>query len=222
MLSYQPGGLTEKAVILHAPDSPEEAQGLTQAVMGLRRWLRWHRRAGDVGVVRPDATIQVKGLGRLMRKVLKDNDLAFRIQLAKSSLQIDTTPTETTVMTFAHHLLAEVEQIAHQDRRKREEQTSPSEPKVKRMEESTGAGKGFENRPGGVGTRRDEDGAKSPCKFFTTENGCKKGKGCKWPHVGDEKRRCFLAPRPRPSRRRRSPLGIRRARGQARIRARSR
>ena len=52
MLSYQPGGLTEKAAILHALDSPEEAQGLTQAVMGLRRWLRWHRRAGDVGVVR--------------------------------------------------------------------------------------------------------------------------------------------------------------------------
>ena len=60
MLSYQPGGLTEKAAILHALDSPEEAQNLTQAVMGLRRWLRWHRRAGEVGVVRPDATIQVK------------------------------------------------------------------------------------------------------------------------------------------------------------------
>ena len=57
MLSYQPGGLTEKAAILHALDSPEEAQGMTQAVMGLRRWLRWHRRAGEVGVVRPDATI---------------------------------------------------------------------------------------------------------------------------------------------------------------------
>ena len=41
MLSYQPGGLTEKSAILHALGSPEEAQGLTAAVMGLRRWLRW-------------------------------------------------------------------------------------------------------------------------------------------------------------------------------------
>lgn len=49
---------------------------------------------------------------------LRDNsDLAFRIQLLKSSLQIDTTPTEATVMTYAHHLLAEVEQVARQDRR---------------------------------------------------------------------------------------------------------
>ena len=102
MTSYQPGGLSEKAAILSALDAPEEAQGMAQAV-------------------RPDATIQVKGLGRLMRKVLKDNtDLAFRIQLAKSTLAIDTTPTEATVMTYANHLPAEVEQVAHQDKKRSE------------------------------------------------------------------------------------------------------
>ena len=107
MLSYQPGCLSEKSAILTALDSPEEAQTLPRAVMGLRKWLRWHRRAGEVGVTRPDATIQVKGLGRLMREVVKENaDLAFRIQLAKSSLQIDTTPTEQTVTTYANHLLS--------------------------------------------------------------------------------------------------------------------
>ena len=69
MLSYQLGGLSEKAAIL---DSPEEAQGLQQAVAGLK-WLRCHHCAGEVGVVRPDAILQAKGLGHLMRKVLKDN-----------------------------------------------------------------------------------------------------------------------------------------------------
>ena len=58
MLSYQPGGLSEKAAILTALDSPEEAQNLQSAVSGLRKWLRWHRRAGEVGVTRPDPTIQ--------------------------------------------------------------------------------------------------------------------------------------------------------------------
>ena len=71
MISYQRGGLSEKWAILTALDSPEEASTLSQAVLGLRKWLRWHRRAGEVGVVRP-ATIQVKGLGRLMGRVLKD------------------------------------------------------------------------------------------------------------------------------------------------------
>ena len=102
MTSYQPGGLSEKAAILSALDSPKKAQTLAQAVTGLRRWLRWHRRAGEVNVVRP-ATIQV----------LRDHqDLAFRIQLAKTTMAIDTTPTEVTVMTYANHLLAEVEQVA--------------------------------------------------------------------------------------------------------------
>ena len=96
MTCYQPGGLSEKGAILSALDSPEEAAGLAQAVTGLRRWLRWHRRAGEIGVVRPDSTILVKGLGQLTKRVLRDNpDLAFRIQLAKSSLQIDTAHAKT-------------------------------------------------------------------------------------------------------------------------------
>eukprot|EP00435_Cladocopium_sp_Y103_P057763 s1049_g20.t1 len=130
-------------------ESPEEAQGLQQAVGGLRRWLRWHRRAGEVGVVRPAATLQMKGLGRLMKKILRDNaDLAFRIQLAKSSLQIDTTPTEASVMTVANHLLAEVEQIAHQDRKKKEEKPAAGEVKLKKLEDGGGSGGKGEGKAG--------------------------------------------------------------------------
>ena len=187
MTSYQPGGLSEKAAILSALDSPEEAQTLAQAVVGLRRWLRWHRRAGEVNVVRPDATIQVKGLGRLMKKVLRDHpDLGFRIQLAKTTLAIDTTPTETTVMTYANHLLAEVEQVAHQDKR-RVEKTPPNpppDPKMKKFEERTGEGKG--GSKGG-----DQKGGGVTCRFFLTEAGCRKGKGCSYQHQLDDQRRCW-------------------------------
>ena len=186
MTSYQPGGLSEKAAILSALDSPEEAQTLAQAVTGLRRWLRWHRRAGEVNVVRPDSTIQVKGLGRLMKKVLRDHpDLAFRIQLAKTTLAIDTTPTETTVMTYANHLLAEVEQVAHQDKKKAEK-TQPSaslDPKVKKFEERPGESKG--------GSKGGEKGGGAPCRFFLTEAGCKKGKGCSYQHQLDDQKRCW-------------------------------
>ena len=62
MLCYQPGGLSDKSAILTAVDSPEKEQSLSQAVGGLRKWLRWHGRAGEVGVVRPDATLQANGL----------------------------------------------------------------------------------------------------------------------------------------------------------------
>ena len=162
MLSYQPGGLSEKAAILGALDSPEEAQSLTAAVSGLRKWLRWHRRAGEVGVTRPDPTIQARGLSKLMRKVLRDNaDLGFRISLAKSSLQVDATPTESSVMKFAHHLLAETEQIAHQDRKKRVETPSSGDPKVKRFEEQ-GQGKG----EGKHGSKGGEKGGTSTMQIL--------------------------------------------------------
>ena len=189
MLSYQPGGLSEKAAILGALDNPDEAQSLSAAVSGLRKWLRWHRRAGEVGVTRPDPTIQMRGLSKLMRKVLRDNtDLGFRISLAKSSLQVDTTPTESSVMKFAHHLLAETEQVAHQDRKKRNEGPLALEPKAKRFEDQ-GLGKG----EGKSGVKGGEKGGASttPCKFFLSEEGCKKGKLCGWLHQGDDKRRCW-------------------------------
>ena len=189
MLSYQPGGLSEKSAILAALDSPEEAQSLAAAVIGLRKWLRWHRRAGEVGVTRPDATIQARGLSKLMRKVLRDNqDLGFRISLAKSSLHVDTTPTESSVMTFAHHLLAETEQIAHQDRKKKTDQGNVMDAKAKRMEEQ-GYGKG-DGKSGGKGGEKGGVG-NTPCKFYLSEEGCKKGKLCGWLHQGDEKRRCW-------------------------------
>ena len=188
MTCYQPGGLSEKGAILSALDSPEEAAGLSQAVTGLRRWLRWHRRAGEIGVVRPDSTILVKGLGRLTKRVLRDNpDLALRIQLAKSSLQIDTAPCEDSVMTFAHHLLAEFEQVAHQDRRKREDAKNAQEAKAKRIEENGSGGKGAEGKGG-----KGEKTSTPPCKFFLSDGGCKKGKSCSWSHVTDEKRRCWI------------------------------
>ena len=188
MLCYQPGGLSEKGAILSALDSPEEAQTLAGAVTGLRRWLRWHRRAGEVGVTRPDATLQIKGLGRLMKRVLKDNpDLAFRIQLSRSSLQVDTAPTEGSVMTFANHLLAEVEQIAHQDKRKKEDVKSGTDTKLKRLEESSGSSKGEGKSWKGGGSQ-----SSTPCKFFQSDEGCKKGKQCTWSHVLEgDKRRCW-------------------------------
>ena len=193
MIAYQPGGLSEKAAILGALDAPDEAQTLGQAVLGLRRWLRWHRRAGDIGVVRPDATIQVRGLQKLVRKILKDHgDLAFRIQLAKSSLLIDTVPTSDSVLRYANHLLAEIEQVAHQDKKKKEALPS-ADPKIKRFEEK-GSGKGGDwkrEEKGGWSGGSPEKSSVPNCKFFLTEQGCKKGKSCAFQHTLDDQKRCW-------------------------------
>ncbi len=110
MLLYQPGGLAEKELILRQLETPQECSSLSEAVQGLRRWSRWRRRASDLGVQEPDPFLLLKGLNRLTRKPLEQHrDLSFRISLARSTLQVDSTPTSRSVTSFALHLIAEFE-----------------------------------------------------------------------------------------------------------------
>ena len=110
MTQYQPGGLAEKSAILAALESPQEAQSIAGGVTTLRRWLRWKRRAEELGVSIPDATILVKGLGKLMKKLSATYaDLNFRLQLTRNQLMVDTVPSQDSVTKYSLHLLAELE-----------------------------------------------------------------------------------------------------------------
>ena len=87
---YQPGGLGEKEIILRNLESPPEAATLREAVLHLRRWMRWRLPAKDIGVAAPDPSVLVRGLNRLVKKVLEVNGgLRFRISLARSTLMLD-------------------------------------------------------------------------------------------------------------------------------------
>lgn len=184
MVAYQPGGLAEKGIVLRALEQPEEAQSLPHALTLLRRWIRWKRRAQDVGVILPDPSILVRGLNRMMKKVLEGNkELNFRISLAKTTLMVESIPREETVQQLAEHLVAEVEQIAHLDPKTKPE----PKPIAKRLEESQGKPQNQFQRPEMKGEGRKEE----VCKFFTTDQGCRKGKGCKWAHVMDDQKRCW-------------------------------
>ena len=66
MVNYQPGGAHEKAAVLLALEAPTEAQAVGDAISGLRRWLRWKRRAVDINVSLPDPMVLLKGLDRLV------------------------------------------------------------------------------------------------------------------------------------------------------------
>ena len=103
---YQPGGLGEKETILWNLESPPEASSLQEAVLQLRRWMRWRLRAKDIGVAEPDPSVLVSGLNRLVKKVLETNsELRFRISLARSTLMLDSALTPQTVERFGTLLL---------------------------------------------------------------------------------------------------------------------
>ena len=116
LVTDQPGGLAEKELILRSLEAPPESTSLSEAVQGLRRWSRWRRRAADLHISEPDPFLLLKGLNRIIRKPLEANhDLSFRISLARSTLQVDSTPTSSSVTSFALHLAAEFEQVVHQE-----------------------------------------------------------------------------------------------------------
>ena len=201
MTVYQPGGLHEKQVILQQLENPGEASSAATGVSSLRRWLRWLRRAEDVGLSLPDASILLRGLTRLMKKLLSGNpEMSFRSSLIRSTLQLDTIPNHGTVRTYSEHLLSELEQMVHIEKKGRQAAgttTSPggAQPPVAKQMESNGhtGGHGGYQRP----TPPNPGGARGteevrPCKFYLTDQGCRKGKNCKWSHeLKDDKRRCF-------------------------------
>lgn len=145
-----PGGLQEKQVILRQLEDPEAGNALA-GVTSLRKWLRRLRRAEDVGLSLPDASILLRGLTRFMKKLASNPEMGFRSSLIRNTLQLGTIPNHGTVRTHSEHLLSELEQMVHVEKKKN----------------------------------------KRPCKFFLTDQGCRKGKGCKWSHELKDDKRCY-------------------------------
>lgn len=182
MVQYQPGGLSEKGIILKNLESPAEASTLTSALTSLRRWLRWKRRAEQLGVAMPDPSVLVKGLNKITRKVLESHkELSFRVSLVKMNLLVESVPRPESVHQLAEH------QIVYLDLKpaKKEE----PKPLAKRFESEVnqkgkGYGKGKEDRSSTF--KKDE-----LCRFFLTDTGCKKGKSCGWIHQLDDQKRCW-------------------------------
>ena len=128
----------------------------------------------------PDATILVRGLNRITKKILENNkELNFTISLAQTTSMVESIPREETVHQLAGHLVAEVEQVVHLDLKKKDEPKTT----LKRMDMDYPGGKG----PGKNSSPKKDDA----CRFFLPEGGCKKGKLCTWRQTLDDQRRCW-------------------------------
>ena len=177
---YQPGGVQEKGVVLSSLEAPAEVTSLPQLVNGLRTWMRWRRRSVDLGLSLPDATILMRGLSKMMKRVLESaKDLQFRLQLARNTLMLDTVPNHETVLAYAEYTLAEAEQMAAMSSSKASgvSMGNPAQAKAVNVQgKSPESPKMF----------------KGDCKFFLTDEGCRRGSQCRWKHaVPEGEKRCF-------------------------------
>ena len=182
MVNYQPGGGQEKAAVLAALELPAEAGTVGEAITGLRKWLRWKKRAIDMGLVLPDPSVLLRGLDRLVGKVVSGSpNLQFRINLTRTTLMIDAVPTMSGIEQFAECIMAELDQVSYAKKKSAALQA----PKVKKLEEA--------GRNGAGGRKTEEERKDAPkCKFYLTEEGCRRGRGCRFSHdQKDELKRCW-------------------------------
>ena len=196
MLNYQPGGYQEKQAVLLQLESPNEATSIAEGIVGLRKWSRWRKRAEEVGVTLPDPTVLLRGLDKLMGKVLLANSgLNFRINLARTTLMIDSVPTLHGIEQYAECLLAELDQMSYSKKKGQPGGASnpPPNPKAKKLE---GEGQGSQGQNDEKLRQRgkpkeEAEQRKQPCKFYLTDQGCRRGKTCPYGHVLDQEKRCW-------------------------------
>ena len=180
---YRPGSLAERQQVLRALESPGQAANAAEAVTELRKWARWLARATDIGVQCPDASVLVKGLDNIVKRVLPEHvDISFRVSMLRYTLEVDTRPTVKGAKDLQQALMSELEQVAFRGRAGNNQQI----PSVKAAAVSTGtqATKVDQGQAQGTGSPNGQPKAKAKpaCRFFLTDKGCSKGSACAFNH----------------------------------------
>ena len=120
MLQYQPGRLSGVKLSGNGDFSVEEVDKVEKESPG--SWCLHTR-------------VCMKGSGKLVKRIVANHpDLSFRLSLVKSSLMVDTVSTLDTVTQYSEHLLAELEQMSQQARKK--DAAAKGQPKLRKMEET--------------------------------------------------------------------------------------
>ena len=189
---YQPGGLAERSRLLRQLVEPKAPQTMNEVVEALRGWRRSLRRAQELEIATPDATLLLGALDRMSELVGKtSNQVAFRMSSTRATLGVDVTPSLETVLSFSDMLTAEAESLAISELQPTmEARTAPMPTKVKAMvapnDEKGEKGSGKAKGEG----KHDE----KICRFWGSEDGCRKGQDCRFKHDWgslEKKGRCF-------------------------------
>ncbi|CAE7553512.1 GIP [Symbiodinium sp. CCMP2592] len=175
MVVYRPGSTTEKSQLLRKVETPDSATTVQEAVSGLRQWARHYQRAKDLKLNTPDPSIMLRSLEMMVKKPLQDHtDITFRMNLLRYHLKVDFAPTEDGVMAIHRAYLAEFEQLGYR-KSKGKDDTAAQPPRLRAADATTPALPPTLPSSGGKGAQR-------PCRFYLTDEGCRRGKGCKYEH----------------------------------------
>ena len=182
---FQPGGGGERTNLLHQITSPKTTGAVSDLLASIRQWRRWVSRAEELAVSLPDATVLVGVMAKYCDSLSKlgGSQLAFRLASARQELQIDYRPTYPAIKELSEFVQAECEELHLLNGIKGGGSTTASTAAAVK----TLATVGME-----VKDEKPEKFSRPSCKFWKTEEGCKKGSNCTFGHDTTEmKGRCF-------------------------------
>ena len=109
---YAPGSTAERAAILRYLEGTSAGTNLSETVTALRKWRRHLRRASEMSVAIPDASLLLRGIENIAGKAIDSNqEVKFRLALSRNQLQLQYRPTQSTVLSYYNHVLAELQQV---------------------------------------------------------------------------------------------------------------
>ena len=179
---YAPGGATERASLIRQLETIPVHENVLDVTLALRKWKKLLGRASEMGVSLPDGSVLLVAVETAIRRVVEGHrDMAFKLNMAKQSLQLPHLPLLASVVTYVDHVLAELQQVIPLGRgdiiKLKGLQSDPSSPT------STN------------GSPARATGGKGVCKYFLSDDGCRRGALCKYSHdftSKEEKRsRCW-------------------------------
>ena len=206
---YQPGGLGERTTLLKQLVDLKVPGPLGEWMTSLRAWRRWLTRVQELGIQPPDPVLLLATLDRFAASLAKQStQVAFRLQVTRAALRVDVAPTENGIQQFAESLMAEGEAAFHggsiaplKDTVKikaldgegggsKDEGNKQRDARDKVKDHLEGKGtkdtKEVKNlKSDGKVAKGDSKGGTSEkpvCRYFLSENGCKKGQSCPFPH----------------------------------------
>ena len=170
--TYQPGGLSERALTWSAITQTQPAEDPSQATEALRLWRRQVLRALELQALLPDPTLQVKALDTIVERILAvDQQAQFRVSAFRLQHGIDVKPTVENVGHLHDMLLAEADRMVY-DRASEEAKPPKVEPSGKAAMKALQGG------------AEKASPTTSICKSWGKEGGCRFGKGMQIPASG--------------------------------------
>ena len=109
---YQPGGSSERSMLLSHLVAPEVVKSLSLGVSMLRKWQQNFFRVRELNAALPDSSLLLGGLDQSTSALLSGNPplLAFRVNAFRNRVSLDYyNPTVATVLQFVRLLHAEFE-----------------------------------------------------------------------------------------------------------------